>query len=113
MIQGKCNGCGFVFDLQWGTSCPRCLSWDKGVITVRDPWGQAEQVKLNAQRYLRGKQFRDPNVDFHGFSDGSVLENPHAYRDNLNAWLKNTQGYQEFTEGELKDIAELERMYAL
>ena len=85
-IQAQCAECGFLFDLRWGTSCPSCNAI--GVKWARLVTEQeAQDFGSEARMRLR-----------------TALDR--AYPGRL------CSPYV-LTEGELKDIAELDRMFSM
>ena len=102
-IQAECADCGFIFNLCFGTDCPRCHH--TGVVWAR----------------LVSKQEYEQNYHLYGTIAGKVL------RKRLDEWAQEesvlkytgrppfrvTETNWTLTEGEKLDVAELYRMAAL
>ena len=102
-IQAECSTCHFVFDLKYGTDCPKCHN-------VGVAWAR-----------LVSKQEYEQNYNLYG----GVARN--ALRQRLDAWATEEELRKHFgrpsfrvanfwndtTEGDKMDVAELYRMYAL
>ena len=85
-IQAECSDCGFIFDMKFGTNCPACAH--TGVKWARLVTEQeAQDFGSEARMRLRTALDR---------AYPGRLCSPYA-----------------LTEGELKDIAELDRMFSM
>ena len=89
-IQAECSHCGFLFDMKFGTDCPACkgvgVKWAR-LVTEQEAWTLLQNYGSEARTRLR-----------------TALDR--AYPGSL------CSPYV-LTEGELKDIAELDRMFSM
>ena len=91
-ISAQCAHCGFIFDLKFGTSCPAChgigVKWAR-LVTEQE----AQERGAYAQQELR--------KSLEAFQAQVEKDVPFMYSPYSHA------------EGDLKDIAELNRIYAM
>ena len=96
-ITGECSHCHHVFDLTQGMVCPQCLR--TGVV-----WASNEPMRGTVSSTLR----------FHESFNAEVAHARMAQAgwDEVHEMRRKMYGYG-LTEGDLKDIAELDKLFAL
>jgi len=92
-ITGECSHCHHVFDLTQGMVCPKCLR--TGLV-----WACNEPLRGTVSSILR----------FH--TEAAHARMAQAGWDEVHEMRRKMYGYG-LTEGDLKDVAELERMWNL
>ena len=117
-ITGECSHCHHVFDLTQGFKCPQCKS--TGLL-----WACNEPIRGNVstthrfhgpgmftQQIGRYKRAEELTKDAQAWTEVAHARMAQAGWDEVHEMRRKMYGYG-LTEGDLKDVAELERMFKL